>query len=56
MLPHAGWHEQRPQDLVGCMVECMTKCIEKLEFVGYTKESVKGIGEFPFLGFLLLSG
>jgi hypothetical protein len=44
ILPHAGWHEQDPFDLVGAMRECMTKVCENLEWMGYSKDSIKGIG------------
>ncbi|EIW73706.1 hypothetical protein TREMEDRAFT_25139 [Tremella mesenterica DSM 1558] len=44
ILPHAGWHEQRPQDLVECMLECINKCVEKLEWMGWHRDSIKGIG------------
>jgi ribulose kinase len=44
ILPHAGWHEQDPFDLVGAMRECMTKAVENLEWMGYSKDSIKGIG------------
>lgn len=44
ILPHAGWHEQDPETLVECMTECITKAVEKLEWMGWSKDSVKGIG------------
>jgi len=44
ILPHAGWHEQDPFDLVGAMRECMNKVVENLEWMGYSRESIKGIG------------
>jgi glycerol kinase len=44
ILPHAGWHEQDPEELVYAMRECMRKAVEKLEWMGWAKESVKGIG------------
>lgn len=44
ILPHAGWHEQDPFDLVNAMRECMRKCVENLEWMGYSKDSIKGIG------------
>jgi hypothetical protein len=44
ILPHAGWHEQDPQDLVDAMVECINKAVEKLEWMGWKRESIKGIG------------
>lgn len=48
ILPHAGWHEQNPEDLVDCMRECINKAVEKLEWMGWKKESIKGIGEYAF--------
>ncbi len=45
ILPHAGWHEQDPEALVSCMVECINIAMEKLEWMGWAKSSVKGIGE-----------
>jgi glycerol kinase len=44
ILPHAGWHEQDPEALVQCMVECINIAMEKLEWMGWAKTSVKGIG------------
>lgn len=44
-MPHAGWHEQDPMTLVDCMKECIAKAVEKLEWMGWAKDSVKGIGE-----------
>lgn len=44
ILPHAGWHEQDPYDLVNAMRECMSKVVENLEWMGWKKESIKGIG------------
>ena len=44
ILPHAGWHEQDPFDLVNAMRECMRKSVENLEWMGYSKDSIKGIG------------
>lgn len=44
ILPHAGWHEQDPLELVSSMKECLVKAMEKLEWMGWTKDSVKGIG------------
>lgn len=46
ILPHAGWHEQDPEALVSCMVDCINTAMEKLEWMGWAKSSVKGIGEF----------
>lgn len=46
ILPHAGWHEQDPKDLVDAMVECINKAVEKLEWMGWKRDSVKGIGEW----------
>lgn len=48
ILPHAGWHEQDPQDLVDAMVECINKAVEKLEWMGWKKDSIKGIGKSSF--------
>jgi hypothetical protein len=36
-------------DLVGSMKECIIKAVEKLEWMGWHRDSVKGIGERPFL-------
>jgi hypothetical protein len=47
ILPHAGWHEQDPETLVECMVECINVAMEKLEWMGWAKSSVKGIGGLP---------
>ncbi|ORY28492.1 glycerol kinase [Naematelia encephala] len=44
ILPHAGWHEQDPMELVNSMRDTMHKAIEKLEWMGWSKDSVKGIG------------
>jgi len=46
ILPHAGWHEQDPEALVQCMVDCINTAVEKLEWMGWDKDSIKGIGEF----------
>jgi glycerol kinase len=48
ILPHAGWHEQDPFDLVGAMKECMSKVVENLEWMGWSKDSIKGIGKSPY--------
>lgn len=45
ILPHAGWHEQDPMQLVECMKECIAKAVEQLEWMGWSKDSVKGIGK-----------
>ena len=47
ILPHAGWHEQDPEALVDCMRECINTAVEKLEWMGWAKESIKGIGMSP---------
>jgi glycerol kinase len=44
ILPHAGWHEQDPMDLVDSMKECINQAVEKLEWMGWHRDSVKGIG------------
>lgn len=44
ILPHAGWHEQDPLKLVGCMKECISKAVEQLEWMGWHRDSIKGIG------------
>lgn len=44
ILPHAGWHEQSPEALVDAMRECMNRAMYKLEFMGWHKDSIKGIG------------
>jgi glycerol kinase len=44
ILPHAGWHEQDPEELVSSMRECINRAVEKLEWMGWEKSSVKGIG------------
>lgn len=44
ILPHAGWHEHNPEQLAETMRECITRAIFKLEFGGWHKDSVKGIG------------
>lgn len=44
ILPHAGWHEHDPEALVEAMRECMNRAMYKLEFMGWHRESVKGIG------------
>lgn len=44
ILPHAGWHEHNPEALVDAMNECMSRAMYKLEFMGWHKESVRGIG------------
>ena len=49
ILPHAGWHEQDPYDLVNAMRECMSKVVENLEWMGWKKESIKGIGTSVYL-------
>ncbi|KIR29819.1 glycerol kinase [Cryptococcus deuterogattii LA55] len=43
ILPHAGWHEHDPDALVEAMNECITKAVEKLEWMGWSRNSVKGI-------------
>ena len=45
ILPHAGWHEQDPEILIEVMRECIVTAIEKLEWMGWSKDSIKGIGE-----------
>ncbi|WWC88563.1 glycerol kinase [Kwoniella dendrophila CBS 6074] len=44
ILPHAGWHEHDPEALVDAMTECINKAVEKLEWMGWSRKSVKGIG------------
>jgi glycerol kinase len=44
ILPHAGWHEHDPEALVDAMRECINRAMYKLEFLGWHKDSVKGIG------------
>lgn len=44
ILPHAGWHEQDPEALCHAMRECMSHAMTKLEFKGWSKDSVKGLG------------
>lgn len=46
ILPHAGWHEHDPDALVEAMNECITKAVEKLEWMGWSRNSVKGIGMY----------
>ena len=48
ILPHAGWHEQDPEDLVGSVRECIDKAMEKLDVLGWSKDSVKGIGKSKY--------
>ncbi|WVQ96697.1 glycerol kinase [Kwoniella sp. CBS 9459] len=44
ILPHAGWHEHDPEALVEAMTECINKAVEKLEWMGWSRKSIKGIG------------
>ncbi|WWC96121.1 glycerol kinase [Kwoniella sp. B9012] len=44
ILPHAGWHEHDPEALVDAMTECINKAVEKLEWMGWSRKSIKGIG------------
>ncbi|BEJ14965.1 hypothetical protein CspHIS471_0407320 [Cutaneotrichosporon sp. HIS471] len=44
ILPHAGWHEHNPEALVDAMRECMSRAMYKLEFMGWHRDSVRGIG------------
>ncbi|WWC70775.1 glycerol kinase [Kwoniella pini CBS 10737] len=44
ILPHAGWHEHDPEALVDAMTECINKSVEKLEWMGWSRKSIKGIG------------
>lgn len=42
--PHPNWHEHEPQDLVDSVNTCIANAIEKLEFLGFSADSVKCIG------------
>ncbi|WVN85016.1 glycerol kinase [Cryptococcus depauperatus CBS 7841] len=44
ILPRAGWHEQDPEALVEAMKECINGAVEKLEWMGWSRNSIKGIG------------
>lgn len=44
VLPYAGWHEQRPEDLVEAMRECINRACYKLEWAGWSADSIRGIG------------
>ncbi|ORX40088.1 hypothetical protein BD324DRAFT_616215 [Kockovaella imperatae] len=44
ITPHAGWHEQRPEDLVTATKTCIRRAVEKLEEKGWDKSSIKGMG------------
>lgn len=44
ILPHAGWHEQNPIDLMDSVREVINNAVEKLEWMGWHRDSVKGIG------------
>ncbi|WVQ82987.1 glycerol kinase [Cryptococcus sp. DSM 104549] len=44
ILPHAGWHEHDPEALVEAMNECIHGAVEKLEWMGWSRNSIKGIG------------
>ncbi|KAL1412896.1 Glycerol kinase [Vanrija albida] len=44
ILPHAGWHEQDPVDLIDSVREVINNAVEKLEWMGWHRDSVKGIG------------
>lgn len=55
IMPHAGWHEQDPEDLVESMRECIAKAVEKLEFMGWSKDSIKGFGKYCSPTFLFKS-
>ncbi|ODN81707.1 glycerol kinase [Cryptococcus amylolentus CBS 6039] len=44
ILPHAGWHEHDPEALVEAMNECIIRAVEKLEWMGWSRNSLKGIG------------
>lgn len=44
ILPHAGWHEHNPEQLIDTMRICITRALFKLEFIGWHRDSVKGIG------------
>lgn len=46
ILPHAGWHEHDPEALVEAMNECIIRAVEKLEWMGWSRNSVKGIGMY----------
>lgn len=42
--PHPGWHEHEPMDIIDTVNECINSAMEKLEFMGFTRNSVKCIG------------
>ncbi|KAK8858561.1 glycerol kinase [Kwoniella newhampshirensis] len=44
ILPHAGWHEHDPEALVSAMTDVIQKAVEKLEWMGWSRTSIKGIG------------
>lgn len=44
ILPHAGWHEQDPEELVWAMRECINGAMGKLRMLGHSDDSVKGVG------------
>lgn len=45
ILPQAGWHEQSPNELFESVLECMLRAVKKFEEMGWSKDSIKGIGE-----------
>ena len=45
ITPHAGWHEQNPLDLIDSSRECIVTAVEKLEQAGWSRGSIKGIGQ-----------
>lgn len=45
-MPNAGHLEHDPEELFSSTRECIVKAVEKLEEMGWSKESVKGIGQY----------
>lgn len=44
IYPHPGWHEQRHEDLIGTVYECLEGVAAALEGKGISKEDIPGIG------------
>lgn len=44
IYPHPGWHEQRLEDLVGTVRECLNGIAEQLKDKGIEKDQIPAMG------------